>query len=90
MAYELNSVVADFDRLPGELRNEIYKLVLTSKSPIQVSLNSNTPFSLRARDPHSTQVLHSLEHLCSINDQIRQEARSFLFNESMFDCEVCV
>ena len=89
MALELNSVVADFDRLPGELRNEIYTLVFTSKDPIQLSLNSNEPFSLRARDPHVNQVLHSLEHLCSINDQIRQGARSFFFNENVFDCEVC-
>jgi hypothetical protein len=52
MALELNSVVAEFDTLPGELRNEIYTLVLTSKDPIYISLNSNEPFSLRARDPH--------------------------------------
>jgi hypothetical protein len=69
MTPELNSVVAEPFRLPGELRNNIYTLVLNSEGSIHVFLNSNEPFSLRARDSHGNKVLHSLEHLRSINDQ---------------------
>ena len=81
-------MVAELFRLPDKLRNAIYTLVHTSKGYIHVSLNSNEPFSLRVRDSPGSQVLHSFKHLCSINNQIRQEARRFFFNADIFDCEV--
>jgi hypothetical protein len=67
MALELNSMVVEFDRLPGELRNEIYTLVFTLKDPIYMCLNSNEPFWLRARD------LHGISHCVAILKALRRD-----------------
>ena len=53
---------------PGEIRNEIYKLCLTSDQPLDI-----TPHNIRARTA-----------LLQVNKQVRSEAEKFFYSENSF------
>ncbi|KAF2146492.1 uncharacterized protein K452DRAFT_354989 [Aplosporella prunicola CBS 121167] len=78
---QLNQSASHFLRLPGELRNRIYELLLTSP---YIRIREVSERDIRARSPHKLTLTTGL---LLVNRQISQESISFIYANNRFMIE---
>ena len=76
----MSSEPTSFFSLPGELRNEIYKLALVQPDPVSIDARGVTP---RILDSPSTSTSRVLALLLA-NKQIYSEARAIFYHDNSF------